>query len=119
MVLEEDLEAALKAEEAAGEQFGEMTRQARVHPGQTGHEPKGNPNRKTLMRIAVEARPGRRRGGGVVSLFGGEGGLRAGERAVPSAVVPAIDADRTMQEMLACANEMAQRIAYDTREWTG
>jgi hypothetical protein len=37
--------------------------------------------------------------------------------AVPSQVVPAINANRTMQEMLACANEMAQRIAADTREW--
>jgi hypothetical protein len=25
---------------------------------------------------------------------------------------------RTMQEMLALANEMAQRIAYDLRDWT-
>jgi hypothetical protein len=29
-----------------------------------------------------------------------------------------ISGDRTMQEMLALANEMAQRIAYDDREWT-
>ena len=29
-----------------------------------------------------------------------------------------ITANRTMQEMLALANEMAQRIAYDTRDWT-
>jgi len=36
---------------------------------------------------------------------------------VPSAVVPAVNANRTMQEMLTCANEMAQRIAYDTRGW--
>ena len=37
---------------------------------------------------------------------------------VPGAVVPGINANRTMREMLACANEMAQRIATDTREWT-
>ena len=29
-----------------------------------------------------------------------------------------ITGNRTMQEMLALANEMAQRIAYDTRDWT-
>jgi hypothetical protein len=29
-----------------------------------------------------------------------------------------IAANRTMQEMLALANEMAQRISYDTRDWT-
>jgi len=37
---------------------------------------------------------------------------------VPGAVIPGINSNRTMREMLACANEMAQRIAYDTREWT-
>jgi len=36
----------------------------------------------------------------------------------PTSVIPGIDANRTMQEMLALANEMAQRIAYDTRDWT-
>jgi hypothetical protein len=36
----------------------------------------------------------------------------------PTAVVAGIAANRTMQEMLALANEMAQRIAYDTRDWT-
>jgi hypothetical protein len=29
-----------------------------------------------------------------------------------------INSNRTMFEVLACANEMAQRIAYDTRDWT-
>jgi hypothetical protein len=37
--------------------------------------------------------------------------------AQPSTVFGAINADRTMQEMLRCANEMAQRISGDTREW--
>jgi hypothetical protein len=37
---------------------------------------------------------------------------------VPTSVTLNITANRTMQEMLALANEMAQRIAYDTREWT-
>jgi hypothetical protein len=37
--------------------------------------------------------------------------------AQPSTVFGAINTDRTMQEMLRCANEMAQRIAGDTREW--
>ena len=37
---------------------------------------------------------------------------------VPGAVIPGINSNRTMREMLACANEMAQRIAYDTRDWT-
>lgn len=36
---------------------------------------------------------------------------------VPSSVFSNIAGNRTMQEMLALANEMAQRIAYDTREW--
>ena len=38
--------------------------------------------------------------------------------AVPTSVFSNISTNRTMQEMLALANEMAQRIAYDTREWT-
>jgi len=37
---------------------------------------------------------------------------------VPPAVFANIGANRTMQEMVECANECAQRIAYDTREWT-
>jgi hypothetical protein len=37
--------------------------------------------------------------------------------AQPSTVFGAINTDRTMQEMVRCANEMAQRIAGDTREW--
>lgn len=35
----------------------------------------------------------------------------------PTSVFSGIDANRTMQEMLAHANEMAQRIAYNTRDW--
>jgi hypothetical protein len=38
--------------------------------------------------------------------------------AAPVSVIAAISSNRTMFEMLACANEMAQRIAYDTRDWT-
>jgi len=37
---------------------------------------------------------------------------------VPSTVFGGIANNRTMQEMLSLANEMAQRIAYDTRDWT-
>jgi len=37
---------------------------------------------------------------------------------LPTSVFSGIAANRTMQEMLALANEMAQRIAYDTRDWT-
>jgi hypothetical protein len=37
---------------------------------------------------------------------------------VPQTVFGGINSNRTMQEMLALANEMAQRIAYDTRDWT-
>ena len=37
---------------------------------------------------------------------------------VPTSVTLNITANRTMQEMLALANEMAQRISYDTRDWT-
>src|SRR6187397_899762 len=36
----------------------------------------------------------------------------------PQSVFSGITGNRTMQEMLALANEMAQRIAYDTRDWT-
>ena len=36
----------------------------------------------------------------------------------PTSVTSNLAANRTMQEMLALANEMAQRIAYDTRDWT-
>jgi hypothetical protein len=37
---------------------------------------------------------------------------------VPTSVFTNITGNRTMQEMLATANETAQAIAYDTREWT-
>lgn len=37
---------------------------------------------------------------------------------MPTSVFSNITSNRTMQEMLALANEMAQRIAYDTRDWT-
>jgi hypothetical protein len=36
----------------------------------------------------------------------------------PASVTTNLVANRTMQEMLALANEMAQRISYDTRDWT-
>jgi len=36
---------------------------------------------------------------------------------IPTSVFASITGNRTMQEMLALANEMAQRIAYDTREF--
>ena len=38
--------------------------------------------------------------------------------AAPTSVFASIGTNRTLFEMLACANEMAQRIAYDTRDWT-
>jgi hypothetical protein len=38
--------------------------------------------------------------------------------ALPSSIFSGITANRTMQEMLALANEMAQRIATDLRDWT-
>jgi hypothetical protein len=38
--------------------------------------------------------------------------------AAPSSGFAALGSNRTMFEMLACANEMAQRIAADTRDWT-
>jgi hypothetical protein len=38
--------------------------------------------------------------------------------AAPTSVFASINTNRTMFEMLACANEMAQRIATDTRDWT-
>jgi hypothetical protein len=37
---------------------------------------------------------------------------------LPQSLFANIGSNRTMQEMLALANEMAQRIAYDTRDWT-
>ena len=37
--------------------------------------------------------------------------------AIPQSVFSNIAGNRTMQEMLSLANEMAQRIAYDTRDW--
>jgi hypothetical protein len=36
----------------------------------------------------------------------------------PQSVFANITGNRTMQEMVSLANEMAQRIAYDTRDWT-
>jgi len=38
---------------------------------------------------------------------------------MPTSVFGGIANNRTMQEMLSLANEMAQRIAYDTRDWVG
>ena len=38
--------------------------------------------------------------------------------AYPTSVFSGISDSRTMQEMLAVANEIAQRVAYDTRDWT-
>ena len=37
---------------------------------------------------------------------------------LPQSIFSGITGNRTMQEMLALAIEMAQRIAYDTRDWT-
>jgi hypothetical protein len=37
---------------------------------------------------------------------------------IPTSVFSNVNNVRTMQEMLSLANEMAQRIAYNTREWT-
>ena len=37
---------------------------------------------------------------------------------LPQSMFSGITSNRTMQEMLALSNEMAQRIAYDTRDWT-
>jgi hypothetical protein len=37
---------------------------------------------------------------------------------IPAAIVPGIASNRTMAEMLALANEMAQRIAFDHRDWS-
>ena len=37
---------------------------------------------------------------------------------VPQSVFTNITANRTMQEMVTSANEMAQRLAYDERDWT-
>jgi hypothetical protein len=37
---------------------------------------------------------------------------------IPTSVFSNITGNRTMQEMLSLANEMAQRIAYDNRDWT-
>jgi len=36
----------------------------------------------------------------------------------PTSIFSTLATNRTMQEMLSLANEMAQRIAYDHREWT-
>jgi len=38
--------------------------------------------------------------------------------AVPQSVFTNLTGNRTMQEMLSLANEMAQRIAYDFRDWS-
>lgn len=37
---------------------------------------------------------------------------------IPQSVFSNLTGNRTMQEMVSLANEMAQRIAYDHREWT-
>lgn len=38
--------------------------------------------------------------------------------AVPTSLFASLTANRTMQEMVVLANEMAQRLSYDTREWS-
>jgi len=38
--------------------------------------------------------------------------------ALPGSVFGGLNTNRTMQEMVSLANEMGQRIAYDTRDWT-
>jgi hypothetical protein len=38
--------------------------------------------------------------------------------ALPPTVFGGLNTNRTMQEMVALANEMSQRIAYDTRDWS-
>jgi hypothetical protein len=38
--------------------------------------------------------------------------------AQPTSVFSNLSANRTMQEMLSLANEIVQRVAYDTRDWT-
>jgi len=38
--------------------------------------------------------------------------------AVPPSIFSDLSSNRTMQEMLSLANEMAQRISYNTRDWT-
>ena len=38
--------------------------------------------------------------------------------AIPQSLFSGITSSRTMQEMLSTANEMAQRIAYEYRDWT-
>jgi hypothetical protein len=38
--------------------------------------------------------------------------------ALPTTVFGSLQANRTMQEMVALGDEMAQRIAYDLRDWT-
>ena len=37
---------------------------------------------------------------------------------IPQSIFSGVTGNRTMQEMLSLANEMAQRIAYDNRDWT-
>jgi hypothetical protein len=37
---------------------------------------------------------------------------------LPTSIFSGLTTNRTMQEMLALSNEMAQRIAYDLRDWT-
>lgn len=61
VILEEDL-ASLRALKARAEsEFAEMSDDAikEFIAAHTGHRPQGNPNRKTLIRMALEARPDR------------------------------------------------------------
>ena len=78
----------------------------------------GTLNRKTLVRMARELHGRRRRHDMTLLSVVKDVCAAVGVTDADSPSFTNITGNRTMQEMLALANEMAQRIAYDTRDWT-
>ena len=78
--------------------------------------PHGNLQRKTLVRMAHGCATAE---GSLMTLLTVVKDVCAAVGVLqPQSVFTNITGNRTMQEMVALANEMAQRIAYDTRDWT-
>ena len=84
---------------------------------QTGATPIGRPNMATLLRMAQEMRNQRGRLMAICDVIT-DVCLAVGVAAPGGSMFPTSPADRTKAEMISLANEMAQRIACNTRDWT-
>ena len=116
-VLEEDVQ---RLKEKSEGEFADMTdEQLREFiTSTTGHAPHGSVVQKDGCSEWRRARRPRAAHGHDGAVGGsGRSVRRPASCSRPTSIFSGITGNRTMQEMLALANEMAQRIAYDTREW--